>query len=228
MSEAENIVDAPKKKRTGRYILISVCAVFAAIVVAVITLVFMLFTSPKAAVTVQPDAVDYFNQSRIVQKVYRQLRKTPDQLNSIRLSEKEVNSIIRCAVYMHENFSKQKTAVKLSSMNLIYKNGAFSGVIPFDTGCRFLNGGVIEISFTAKVSKKAEQLEVNVLTAKAGKIQLPSDKVNEFVRRSFESDNVKKRISQLNQIVEDISVEPDGKLKLTYYPQNFIYAVIKN
>ena len=78
------------------------------------------------------------------------------------------------------------------------------------------------------MSKKAEQLEVNVLTAKAGKIQLPSDKVNEFVRRSFESDNVKKRISQLNQIVEDISVEPDGKLKLTYYPQNFIYAVIKN
>ena len=226
MSEAENIVDAPKKKRAGRYILIGVCAVFAAIVVAVITFVFMLFTSPKAAVAVQPDAVDYFNQSRIVQKVYRQLRKTPDRLNSIRLSEKEVNSAIRCAVYMHEKFSKKQTAVKLSSMNLTYKKGEFSGIIPFDTGYRFLNGGVIEISFTAKVSKKSDQLDVNVLSAKAGKFQLPSDKVNEFVRRSLESDDVKERISKLNQIVEDISVETDGKLKLTYYPQNFINAII--
>ena len=226
MSETENSVATPKKKNKVKYIWIALAVFVAVIAAAVVTVVCMLFSFPVPRQAAQPTAIDIYHQSRTINRVVRQARKNPDKLNSMRLKEDEVNSAIRCAAYYQANFSGKKQVLKFSDMDLVYRNGVFSGVIPYDTGLRFLHGGVIEMRYTAKISKVPGKVNVDVLTAKAGKISLPVSKVNEIVRDTLQGSRMKKKLDLLDMIVEEISVEPDGRLKLTYYPRNFVNALI--
>lgn len=225
MSDAANVEKSPKKP-TLKYVFAGVAAVLVMIVAAFTVLVCMVFSSPEKTVTVKPSAMDFYCQGRIANKLYRQLRKKPDEINSLRLKEHEVNSAIRCAVYYQEQISKKRYTLKLSDIGLVYKNGVFCGTIPLDTGIRLFNGGVIAVKFTAKISKTAERIKIDVLTAKAGKISLPASKVNQYVSRVLEDRKVKDNLSKLDSTFETISVEPDGQLKLTYYPADLIKAVI--
>ena len=125
MSEAEN-VEVPEKKHIGRYILIGVGVFCAAVITAVVIAVNMIFTSPETVPAVQLSVEDIYHQSRLINKILRQAKKNPDKLNTLRLKENEVNSLIRSAAYYQDNFFAPKQSVKLRDMKLVYKKGVFS------------------------------------------------------------------------------------------------------
>ena len=226
MSDAANVEKSPKK-HVFKYVLAGVLAVLGILITSVIALVFMVFSAPdKQPVSADPSVMDFYCYGRITKKFYRQLKKRPVEINTLVLKADEVNSVIRCAVFFQKKISKNNDSIKLSDLDLVFENGVFSGTIPLDTGIRFLNGGVVAVKFTAKINKTPGKLEINVLTAKAGKISLPVSKVNQYVNRALESDEIKEDLSKLDSILETISVESDGQLKLTYYPANLMNAVL--
>lgn len=226
MSEAEKAA-SPKKNRAGRYVLIGVAVFFAAVLAAAVTMVCMIFTFPKPVPPVQLSGVDIYNQSRLANKILRQAKKSPDKLNTLRLKESEVNSLIRSAAYCQENFSDKGESFKLRDMDLVYKDGVFSGVIPCDTGMRFLNGGVIEISFSAKVSKVPGKIKIDVLSAKAGRVPLSLSFVNRRLQEDLASSRMKKTTALLDSMIVEMSTDPEGRLKLTYYPQQVMNAIFQ-
>ena len=229
MSEENNIEQTPQnnKKKNTKRILLWGGAILLLLLSIIIFFVSMLFTSPNKEPYPQPTAIDYYTQSRIASKIYRQIRKTPDKLCSMNLKESEVNSAIRCAVFAHGKLSNKKSNISAADLRLKYANGLFYGVVPLDTGCRFLNGGVIEISFAAKICKNQGPMMVDVVKAKAGSFNLPTDKVNAKVKEFLASEKAKKQLAALDNILEGISPREDGGLQITYYPQNLMYVVIQ-
>ena len=228
MSQKEQQVDAPVKKSSGAKRLLIVCGIVFLLIAAVVWLfVSMLFTSPYSGPYQEPDILDWFNQAAIGNRLARKAKKNPQKLCTIKVSEQEVNSAIRCGVFGYEKYNKKKTAISPRDLRLEYKNSLFCGVIPLDTGIRFLNGGVLEIRFAAKITKMQNKVIVDVKEIHAGKIKLPSDKVNERVREYLASPQVQKNIEELNEVIESFEILSDGRVQISCYPDNVLALIMK-
>lgn len=228
MAEENGIQElSPRKSSMKKRILLWGGVVFLLIFSFCVFLVCMLFTSPYAGPYQEPDSADFNRQFSIAGKLFRQVRKSPDRLCSMKLKTDEVNSAIRCAVFCHEKFGDKKGKISPRDLRLKYGNGLFYGVIPLDTGLRFLNGGVLEIYFAAKVSKVPGKITVNIREIKAGKFKLSAAKVNEKVENYLAGNNAKQQLSQLDDIIEEITPLDDGRLKISYYPQKLMAVVLK-
>ena len=194
---------------------------FAAFVSAV------LFTSPRKVALQQPDSVDINRQINIASKLYMQIYRNPDLLCSMKLKENEINSLIVCAVFCHEKFNKKSEKISPADLRLKYSGGLFYGVLPLDTGIRILNGGVLEIHFAVRISKVQDKFFAEVVKVKAGKLDLPADKVNAKVKEYLAGEKAKKQLAVLNDVLEDITPMADGRLKITYYPRNLMRVVMQ-
>lgn len=228
MSEENEIQDAPvKKKNKLRRILLWTGAVFLLLFSILYFFVCMLFTSPYKGGIQEPDSADFSRQFSIAGRLFRQVRKSPAKLCSMKLKKDDVNSAIRCAVFCHGKFSGKKAKISPADLRLKYENGLFYGVVPLDTGWRILNGGVLEIHFSAKISKVPGKLTVDVQEVKAGKFKISADKVNNEVRKYLVGNEAKQQLQRLDDILEEITPLSDGRLMITYYPQNLINVVLQ-
>ena len=191
--------------------------------VAVITFIMLLFSSPEEVPARELQANDFYTQSKIAEKVYRQMRRNSGKLCDMKLNEDEVNSVIRVAEFGHEKFRKQHE-MPMRNLQLVYRNGAFSGEFPIDTKMRFFNGGVIKVKFTSKIKKTPEAMSVDVEKIYLGKLSFSKDKANKLANEALAQADM----NDFNRVVQDIYVNEEGKLVITYYPEKLLPLLVRS
>ena len=209
---------SPRKMSTGKKILFWAVGVLLLLIICVWVLICSLFSSPPGSSDYTPTQKDYMVYAGTCGKVYGTIFKKSKKSSSdtpitIYLSEDEVNSSLKMAAMGEGKFSK-KRKVMLKDIAPVYKDGLFSGVIPIDTGCRFLNGGVIMLRFTASVKKVPGKLFVDIKSFKAGLIPLHIGKVNSEVQKHLIKLHKDSKFKLFDALVSDISAEQNGKLKI--------------
>ena len=192
-------------------------------IAAVVTVVMLLFSSPVEIPERKLEAIDFYTQSKIAEKVYRQVRRNSGKLCRMKLKEEEVNSLIRVSEFGHDRMRKPHE-MPLRYLQLTYRNGAFSGEFPLDTKAGFLNGGVIKIRFTAKLNKTPEKWSADVERVYLGKIKFSRVKANEIVNKALAQADM----NDVNKVVQDIYADEDGKLNITYYPEKLLLLLGKS
>ncbi len=187
------------------------------ILAAVVTVIMLLFSSPVEIPERKLEAIDFYTQGKIAEKVYRQMRRNAGKLCRMKLNEAEVNSLIRVSEFGHDRMRKPHE-MPLRYLQLTYRDGAFSGEFPLDTKAGFLNGGVIKIRFTAKLNKTPEKWSVDVEKVYLGKIKFSRVKANEIVNKALAQADM----NDVNKVIQDIYVDEWGKLNITYYPEKLL------
>ena len=190
---------------------------------AVITAVMLIFSAPVEIPERRPEAVDFYVQGKITQDVYRKMRKNSGKLCTLKLKENEVNSFIRIAEIGHDRFRKPNE-MPIRNLQLVYRDGVISGEYPLDTGIRFLDGGVINIRFAAKISKTPQRWSADVKSVYLGKIPFSIKKANQIVNEAL----AKADMNDVNQVIQDIYADEDSKLVITYYPEKLLPLLIKS
>lgn len=190
---------------------------------AVITAVMLIFSAPVEIPERRPEAVDFYVQGKITQDVYRKMRKNSGKLCTLKLKENEVNSFIRIAELGHDQFRKPNE-MPIRNLQLVYRNGAFFGEFPLDTGMRFLNGGVIRIKFSAKIKKTPQLWSADVTSVHIGKIPFSEEKAEEIANGAL----AKADMDDVNEVIQDIFTDEKGRLVITYYPEKLLPLLIKS
>ena len=219
--------NAPKneKKSVSKWKIfwIVLCSVILLFAAAVITIVNMLFSDPVEIPARAVEAKDFYIQGKITQSVYREMRRRSGKLCTMKLNEEEVNSCIRAAEFGHDKFRKSHE-VPFRNLQLVYRDGVISGEYPLDTGIRFLDGGVINIRFAAKISKTPQRWSADVKSVYLGKIPFSIKKANQIVNEAL----AKADMNDVNQVIQDIYADEDSKLVITYYPEKLLPLLIKS
>ena len=192
------------------------------IVAAVVTVVMLLFSSPVDIPERKVEAVDFYTQGKIIKQVYSQMRRNSGKVCRLILDDSEVNSLIRMSEFGHDRMRKQHE-IPFRNLQLRYSNGAFSGEFPLDTGARILNGGVIKIKFTVKINKTPEKWSADVEKVYFGKFKFSKEKADEIVNKAL----AKADMNDVNKVIRDIYADENGKLNITYYPENLLPLLVK-
>ena len=198
--------NAPKneKKSVSKWKIfwIVLCSVILLFAAAVITIVNMLFSDPVEIPARAVEAKDFYIQGKITQSVYREMRRRSGKLCTMKLNEE----------------------VPFRNLQLVYRDGVISGEYPLDTGIRFLDGGVINIRFAAKISKTPQRWSADVKSVYLGKIPFSIKKANQIVNEAL----AKADMNDVNQVIQDIYADEDSKLVITYYPEKLLPLLIKS
>ena len=213
------------KRSTKKKLLIWGGASVLLLAVLAVLFVCALFTSPRER-KFEPSMVDFFNQTAVLSKLHKHYKNSPDKPCVIQLGENEVNSLLRVSAFWQERLGK-KEKVKLKDLAPVYKNGLFYCVYPYDTGMRFLNGGVIELYITFALSKQPGKVLVDIKSCKAGAFTIPASKINDRLDKCLAALHNDKKFKLLDKTVPVVSVEADGSLKIVCAPENAL-RIIQN
>ena len=190
--------------------------------VAVLLLLANMLLDPKPQSSpAQLTGEDFKIQNRILGHIFRSLtkRKVPETAE-LKLNPQEFQSVIRCA-----DLIAGEQEIPLRDYQPSLSQGRLILTVPYDTKQKWLFGGWIISHLELKVSKQDEKLDIEVLSAKAGKFKVSNETAQKIVDNLAEKLRQSRGYERFDKLVETLSIDRDGILTIKYRPRNAIFLL---
>ena len=216
---AENTESSPQKKRR---ITAAVSAVIlAGCLAAGFFLVSAVFTGPEEIPQVPLQNQDFFLQQKLIRKISREVfRRKPKKESVIMLAPGEIESLLRMIDF---GASAAKLAGKYDGLEPRYFRIAFAlgqmqGEYPFDTGMRWLCGGVMPLRFTVIPAWENGTLTVEIREFRIGSLPVPRQIAEKFLADWLREFHGSKVCGRFEKAVKKVQLKQDGSMEVVYSP----------
>ena len=220
-SPAQTVAEKPKNRKFRLKPIPTALAAMAILVLIVLILAALLFSSPPKYQYRLPEIQDYIVQSRVISAIGKSVsRKKLESECKLILAPEEVNSLWRCAEFadLLVRPDRRNNSPKLRDFHMIYDNGVWYGEFPFDTENRWCFGGVILLRFACRVEIIDHDLQVTVISVRAGAIPIPAAWCKHYVDDMLFRLTAKPEYQQLISAIISFQADRTGDLVCRYIP----------
>ncbi len=218
---ARPVRKSPGGWRISRGRLLVLVAAFAGLAV-LLTLVALLFSAPAQPPAELLTGDDISLQMKLVRRLSRELfSERPVEYSAIEFSGSEVESLLRLGDFASQvavNSGRYRgLPLRCYELDCDLESGRVAGVLPLDTGWRWLFGGVIRVEVSGIFEKEDDLIDIDVNSLRIGRLPAPAWLGEWIAGRLLEQWRRRRSFADFNQAVRELRIEP-GKLVLVYRP----------
>ena len=218
---SETTPQVPKKHKLLKILLcltVFVTVLFAGTVYFTASAV---FSPPRQLPSPQLKMEDLKLQQKLIQRLTKEIfRRRPRPTGKLTFKPEELQSLFRLIDF---GLTMAKMAGKYDGMDLRYLEPEFSKehikmVYPLDTGCSWLFGGVLHLSFTGTPAFAEQQITVSLKGSRIGKLPLPEKFAKIILQNLLTEFYESKSFKTFCSLIKEIKMNTDGTLVVVYYP----------
>ena len=182
------------------------------------------FTPEIKFVKQLPSNEDFICQQKIIGKISRHVFKRKFQIQELKLSKAEVDSLLRLTNVLVKE--EQQGIFNINALNLQYPtSNTLELTLTINTKQTFIHGGFIYLRVTASPSYVGGKLSLNIKKVIANKIELPKFLIAKIEK--FLTDKICKQESfnLYTNIFTEVRIVQDNKIAIKYYPIKLLFLL---